>query len=135
MEDTPSLVFPALNQSLPRGWPRSITPPGHPAATACFERQLQGGSDASEGSSQGHYRLNPKSVTAPEPQTPWKEPFQSIPVPLGQDGYSQKEDLVCVTRDCTPLSTVNSVTLGHHDAPQVVQEMDIVGSLSFPVSR
>lgn len=24
--DAPSLVFPALNQSLPRGWPRSITP-------------------------------------------------------------------------------------------------------------
>lgn len=43
--DAPSLVFPALNQSLPRGWPRSITPPGHPAATACFERQLQGDSD------------------------------------------------------------------------------------------
>lgn len=102
--DAPSLVFPALNQSLPRGWPRSITPPGHPAATASFERQLQGGSDASEGSSQGHCCLDPKSVTAPEPQTPWREPFQSIPVPLRQDGYSRKEDLVCFTRDCTPLS-------------------------------
>lgn len=46
----------------------------------------------------------------PKLQTPWRRSLQSITVPLGQDGYSQKEDLACLQNDCTSLGHLSTDT-------------------------